>query len=83
MNNHGSIYRLNSSYINILPNSFFPFGRLSIDNENSEEINNDDDIFQEDDYYNYNELINHYSYRQWMSYDEIFEGINRIISSEK
>ena len=49
----GSAFRLNSSYNNILPNSFFPPSRLSADEEDSGDINGDDNIFEADDYYNY------------------------------
>ena len=52
-----SAFRLNSSYNNILPNSFFPPSRLSADEEDSGDINGDDNIFEADDYYNYNEFL--------------------------
>ena len=67
----GSAFRLNSSYNNILPNSFFPPSRLSADEEDSGDINGDDNIFEADDYYNYNEFLSPYFNRQFaqLSYE--------------
>ena len=81
----GSAFRLNSSYNNILPNSFFPQSRLSVDEEDSGDINDDDNIFEEDDYYNYNEFLNPYINRQiaQLSYNGIIDGINSVVNYEK
>ena len=45
--NSESAFRLNSSYNNILPNSFFPQRRFSIDEEDSADMNPEDNIFEE------------------------------------
>ena len=81
----GSAFRLNSSYNNILPNSFFPQSRLSVDEEDSGDINDDDNIFEEDDYDNYNEFLNPYMNRQiaQLSYNGIIDGINSVVNYEK
>ena len=83
--NSGSAFRLNSSYNNILPNSFFPQSRFSIDEEDSGDINPEDNIFETDEYYNYNELLSPYFNRQFMqlSYEGINDSINSIVSGEK
>ena len=82
--NSGSV-RLNSSYNNILPNSFFPQSQFSEEEENSGDINPEDNIFDADDYYNYNELISPYFNRQFpqLTYENIQDGINSIINHEK
>jgi hypothetical protein len=46
-------------------------------------MNPDDNIFEEDEYYNYPELLGQNFTMQWMSYEEIFEGIKSVLSSEK
>ena len=81
----GSAFRLNSSYNNILPNSFFPQSRLSDEEEDSDDINGEDNIFVADDYYNYNEFLSPYFNRQFaqLSYEGISEGINSIVNYEK
>ena len=81
----GSVFRLNSSYNNILPNSFFPPSRLSADEEDSGDINGDDNIFEADDYYNYNEFLSPYFNRQFaqLSYEGITDGINSVVNYEK
>ena len=81
----GSAFRLNSSYNNILPNSFFPQSRLSDEEEDSADINGDDNIFEVDDYYNYNELLSPYFNRQFaqLSYESITDGINSVVNYEK
>ena len=81
----GSAFRLNSSYNNILPNSFFPQSRLSDEEEDSADINGEDNIFEADDYYNYNELLSPYFNRQFaqLSYESITDGINSLVNYEK
>ena len=81
----GSAFRLNSSYNNILPNSFFRQSRLSDEEEDSADINGDDNIFEVDDYYNYNELLSPYFNRQFaqLSYESITDGINSVVNYEK
>ena len=81
----GSAFRLNSSYNNILPNSFFPQSRLSIDEEESGDLNEEDNIFEVEDYYNYNEFLSPEFNRQFaqLSYESITEGINSVINYEK
>ena len=81
----GSAFRLNSSYNNILPNSFFPQSRLSDEEEDSADINGDDNIFEVDDYYNYNELLSPYFNIQFaqLSYESITDGINSVVNYEK
>ena len=83
--NSGSAFRLNSSYNNILPNSFFPQSRFSIDEEESADMNPEDNIFEADEYYNYNEILSPYFNRQiiQLSYEGITDSINSIISNEK
>lgn len=83
--NSGSAFRLNSSYNNILPNSFFPQSQFSADEEDSGDINPEDNIFEGEDYYNYNELLGPYFNRQiaQLSYEGITESINSIINYEK
>ena len=83
--NSGSAFRLNSSYNNILPNSFFPQSRFSIDEEDSADMNPDDNIFEADEYYNYNEILSPYFNRQItpLTYEGMEETINSIISGEK
>jgi hypothetical protein len=83
--NSGSAFRLNSSYNNILPNSFFPQSQFSADEEDSGDINPEDNIFEGEDYYNYNELLGPYFNRQiaQLSYEGITESINSVINYEK
>ena len=83
--NSGSAFRLNSSYNNILPNTFFPQSRFSIDEEDSADMNPEDNIFEADEYYNYNEILSPYFNRQiiQLSYEGITDSINSIISNEK
>ena len=58
---------------------------LSVDEEDSGDINGDDNIFEADDYYNYNELLSPYFNRQFaqLSYEGITDGINSVINYEK
>ena len=83
--NSGSAFRLNSSYNNILPNSFFPQSRFSIDEEDSADMNPEDNIFEADEYYNYNEILSPYFNRQFsqLTYEGVIESINSVLSSEK
>ena len=83
--NSESAFRLNSSYNNILPNSFFPQRRFSIDEEDSADMNPEDNIFEADEYYNYNEILSPYFNRQFtqLTYEGIEESINSILSGEK
>ena len=85
--NSGSAFRLNSSYNNILPNSFFPQSQFSADEEDSGDINPEDNIFEGDDYdiYNYNELLNSNYERQipQLSYENVTNMVNSIINFEK
>ena len=83
--NSGSAFRLNSSYNNILPNSFFPQSRFSIDEEDSADMNPEDNIFEADEYYNYNEILSPYFNRQFtqLTYEGVIDSINSVLSSEK
>ena len=83
--NSESAFRLNSSYNNILPNSFFPQRRFSIDEEDSADMNPEDNIFEADEYYNYNEILSPYFNRQFtqLTYEGIEESINSILSGDK
>lgn len=83
--NSGSAFRLNSSYNNILPNSFFPQSRFSIDEEDSADMNPEDNIFEADEYYNYNEILSPYFNRQFtqLTYEGIIDSINSVLSGEK
>ena len=83
--NSGSAFRLNSSYNNILPNSFFPQSRFSIDEEDSADMNPEDNIFEVDEYYNYNEILSPYFNRQFtqLTYEGVIDSINSVLSSEK
>ena len=81
----GSAFRLNSSYNNILPNSFFPQSRFSIDEEDSGDMNPEDNIFEADEYYNYNEILSPYFNRQLnqLTYDGVIDSVNSVLSGEK
>ena len=83
--NSGSAFRLNLSYNNILPNSFFPQSRLSIDEEDSADMNPEDNIFEADEYYNYNEILSPYFNRQFiqLTYEGITDSINSTLTGEK
>ena len=83
--NSGSAFRLNSSYNNILPNSFFPQSRFSIDEEDSGDMNPEDNIFEADEYYNYNEILSPYFNRQLnqLTYDGVIDSVNSVLSGEK
>ena len=83
--NSGSAFRLNSSYNNILPNSFFPQSRFSIDEEDSADMNPEDNIFEADEYYNYNEILSPYFNRQFtqLTYEGVIDSINSVLSGEK
>ena len=83
--NSGSAFRLNSSYNNILPNSFFPQSRFSIDEEDSADMNPEDNIFEADEYYNNNEILSPYFNRQFtqLTYEGVIDSINSVLSSEK
>ena len=63
--NSNSVFRLNSSYNNIWPNSFFSQSRFSIDEEDSANMNPEDNIFEADEYYNNNEILSPYFNRQF------------------
>ena len=83
--NNESGLRLNSSYNNILPNSFFPQSRFSINEEDSADMNPEDNIFEVDEYYNYNEILSPYFNRQFtqLTYEGVIDSINSVLSSEK
>jgi len=85
--NSASAIRLNSSYNNLRPNPFFPQSQLSIDEEDSADMNPEDNIFEGDDYdyYNYNELLIPNYNRQFaqLSFDGITNWINSILNFEK
>ena len=83
--NSESAFRLNSSYNNILPNSFFPQSRFSIYEEDSADMNPEDNIFEVDEYYNYNEILSPYFNRQFtqLTYEGVIDSINSVLSSEK
>ena len=85
MHNSGSAFRLNSSYNNILPSSFFPQCRLSIDEEESADMIPEDYIFESDEYYNNNYILNPYFNRQFvpLTYEGITDTVNSILTSEK
>ena len=83
--NSGSAFRLNSSYNNILPNSFFPQSRFSIDEEDSADMTPEDNISKADVYYNYNEILSPYFNRQFtqLTYEGVIDSINSVLSGEK
>ena len=85
MHNSGSAFRLNLSYNNILPSSFFPQSRLSIDEEESADMIPEDYIFESDEYYNNNYILNPYFNRQFvpLTYEGITDTVNSILTSEK
>ncbi len=85
MHNSGSAFRLNSSYNNILPSSFFPQSRLSIDEEESADMIPEDYIFESDENYNNNFILNPYFNRQFvpLTYEGITDTVNSILTSEK
>ena len=85
MHNSGSAFRLNSSYNNILPSSFFPQSRLSIDEEESADMIPEDYIFESDEYYNHNYMLNPYFNRQFvpLTYEGITDTLNLILANEK
>ena len=85
MHNSGSAFRLNSSYNNILPSSFFPQSRLSIDEEESADMIPEDYIFESDEYYNNNYILNPYFNRHFvpLTYEGITDTVNSILTSEK
>ena len=79
--NSASAIRLNSSYNNLRPNPFFPQSQLSIDEEDSADMNPEDNIFEGDDYdyYNYNELLIPNYNRQFVIYSKVMIMIIIII----
>ena len=78
-------FELNSSYNNILPSTFFPQSRFSIDEEESADMYPEENIFEADEYYNYNDILNQNFNRQSipLTIETVKDTVNSILTSEK